>query len=251
MSKQVLKMRVVDWWQPDNEENFYNNYIVNLLKKKYDIEYSDNPDFLLYGPFGHEHARYNCVRIFYTGENVRPDYNLTDYAISFDYSVFEDRHIHAPLIFFNSYRSKDLQNTLKTRLHLANHKTKFCGFVASNSSHYTQMRDSFFEALCDYKQVDSGGRHKNNIGGNVDDKIEWLKYYKFNICFENGSYPGYLTEKLFDAFMSGCIPIYWGDTSLRCTKNNNTKQSAPYFTASSIATNKDSDTMGGGGGNPH
>ena len=254
MGKQVLKMRVVDWWEPDNEENFYKNYIVNLLSKKYDIEYSDNPDFLIYGPFGHEHVRYDCVRIFYTGENVRPDYNLTDYAISFDYAVFEDRHIHAPLIFFNNYRSKDLQNTLKTRLHLAKDKTKFCGFVVSNSSPFTEMRDSFFEALCDYKMVDSGGRHKNNIGGNIRrdsgvcDKIEWLKSYKFNICFENGSYPGYLTEKLFDAFMAGCVPIYWGDTSLRCKKNDNVAQTTPNFTANpTIALSKDSDTMGGGG----
>jgi len=87
----------------------------------------------------------------------------------------------------------------------------------------TRMRDRFFEILSAYKRVDSGGRWNNNIGGAIGDrynnfrasKCEWLQDYKFHICFENSSYPGYLTEKLFDAYAAGCIPIYWGDTSLR------------------------------------
>ena len=233
MTKQ-LKMKVVDWWQPDNEENFYNNYIVKKLKDKYDILYSDKPDFLIYSCFGYKHANYDCVRIFYTGENVRPDFNLADYAISFDYTICEDRHLRAPLPFFTQNKSKELQDVLNTRLHFAKNKTKFCGFVASNG-YLTQKRNKFFEALCGYKHVDSGGRYKNNIGGNVLCKMSWLQSYKFNICFENSSYPGYLTEKLFDAFISGCIPIYWGDTSLNCTKDNNISQ-ANNFTFNNTST---------------
>ena len=30
------------------------------------------------------------------------------------------------------------------------------------------------------------------------------------ICFENKSQPFYLTEKLLNAYLAGCIPIYWG-----------------------------------------
>jgi hypothetical protein len=31
------------------------------------------------------------------------------------------------------------------------------------------------------------------------------------ICYENvKDSPGYITEKIFDAFFSGCVPIYWG-----------------------------------------
>lgn len=52
-----------------------------------------------------------------------------------------------------------------------------------------------------------------------DSKNRWLKNYKFNICFENGSSPGYITEKLFQAYAGGCIPIYWGDISLRSGEN--------------------------------
>lgn len=42
------------------------------------------------------------------------------------------------------------------------------------------------------------------------DKIKILSQYKFNLCFENCIYPGYITEKIFDCFFSGTIPIYYG-----------------------------------------
>ena len=70
MQKQQVKMRVLDWWNKDCEENFYNNFFIQILQKKYDVVYSDKPDFIIYGPFGYEHLKYDCVRIFYTGENI-------------------------------------------------------------------------------------------------------------------------------------------------------------------------------------
>lgn len=44
----------------------------------------------------------------------------------------------------------------------------------------------------------------------VEDKISVLNKYKFNFCFENVRYPGYITEKIFDAMVANTIPIYWG-----------------------------------------
>ena len=47
--------------------------------------------------------------------------------------------------------------------------------------------------------------------GPIESKIETLKPYKFSICYENAKdIPGYITEKIFDSFFAGCIPIYWG-----------------------------------------
>ena len=38
-----------------------------------------------------------------------------------------------------------------------------------------------------------------------------MKNYKFAICFENSkNYNGWITEKIFHCFFSGCIPIYYG-----------------------------------------
>jgi alpha(1,3/1,4) fucosyltransferase len=47
--------------------------------------------------------------------------------------------------------------------------------------------------------------------GPVESKNETLKRYKFSICYENAkNIPGYITEKIFDCFFAGCVPIYWG-----------------------------------------
>lgn len=58
-------------------------------------------------------------------------------------------------------------------------------------------------------------RNSNNLYpsylGPVKSKIDTLKKYKFCICFENvANIPGYITEKIFDCMMAGCIPIYLG-----------------------------------------
>ncbi|MBX2995767.1 MAG: hypothetical protein KF681_13130 [Bdellovibrionaceae bacterium] len=47
--------------------------------------------------------------------------------------------------------------------------------------------------------------------GPVKSKFEVLSQYRFAICFENAEkIPGYITEKIFDCFSCGTIPIYWG-----------------------------------------
>ncbi|MGA9187256.1 MAG: glycosyltransferase family 10 [Methanosarcina sp.] len=42
-------------------------------------------------------------------------------------------------------------------------------------------------------------------------KREVLQKYKFAICYENArDISGYITEKIFDCFFAGCVPVYWG-----------------------------------------
>jgi alpha(1,3/1,4) fucosyltransferase len=51
--------------------------------------------------------------------------------------------------------------------------------------------------------------------GPVESKNDILKHYKFSICYENArDIPGYITEKIFDSFFAGCIPIYWGASNV-------------------------------------
>ncbi|MDX1809598.1 MAG: glycosyltransferase family 10 [Sulfurospirillaceae bacterium] len=51
--------------------------------------------------------------------------------------------------------------------------------------------------------------------GRIDSKREVLEKYKFSICYENArDIPGYITEKIFDCFFAGCIPIYWGANNI-------------------------------------
>lgn len=46
--------------------------------------------------------------------------------------------------------------------------------------------------------------------GRCKSKMRTSRDYYFALCIENYSMPGYITEKIFDAFFAGCIPIYFG-----------------------------------------
>jgi Glycosyltransferase family 10 (fucosyltransferase) C-term len=41
-------------------------------------------------------------------------------------------------------------------------------------------------------------------------KVSTLSTYRFALCFENTAFSGYVTEKIFDCFQAGCIPVYLG-----------------------------------------
>lgn len=215
--KKRIDIKIVDWWCSFDKKNFKNNSLIHILRKhlgyKFKFNFSNNPKYLLYNSFDDSHLDYDkdCVRIFYTGENIRTDWNLADYGIDYDLLDFDERHLCFPLYFL--YIS-DLKNAVKTHLLSNDKREKFCSFMVSNGS-ADKIRDKFFEKLCKYKKVDSGGRWKNNIGGAfIENKNAWLKNYKFNLCFENSSQKGYVTEKIIQAFAAGCVPIYWGDGSL-------------------------------------
>lgn len=201
----------------------YDNVIYRLLKEKYDVEVIDTKNkeernrvqYLFFSAFGNNYLEYKCVRIFVTGENLCPNFNLCDYAIGFEYMDFEDRYIRFPIYLWDRY-SKDYDLILKDRLELAGkepEKRKFCGMVVSNNNFADPMRENIFKAFSEYKKVDSGGKAFNNIGKpeGVEDKNEFLSHYKFSIACENSSYSGYCTEKLMQAFAAGNVPIYWGD----------------------------------------
>lgn len=46
--------------------------------------------------------------------------------------------------------------------------------------------------------------------GTVGEKKDVLRQYKFVFCFENTTFPGFVTEKIFDSMISGSIPVYYG-----------------------------------------
>ncbi|PAF43767.1 hypothetical protein BKH45_00425 [Helicobacter sp. 11S03491-1] len=216
--KPIIKLKILDWWRG---EKFEENYFVQKLSEKYHIVESQDPDYVLYSVFGYEHAKYDCIRIFFTGENICPDFNICDYGIGFNHLHFEDRYIRYPL--FLLYE-KDLQRAINKHHFtdkILKDKNKFCNYIYSHSNS-SRLREEFFDFLSLYKQVDSAGSYRNNIGGALpilkgdfsSSKYEFMKHYKFSIAFENSSTSGYITEKILQAFGAQTIPIYWGDTTI-------------------------------------
>ena len=103
-------------------------------------------------------------------------------------------------------------------------KTHFCSFVVSNGN--CKERNKIFEKISKYKKVDSAGILFNNTGSILPrnessqlHKFNFLKNRKFNICYENSSYPGYVTEKIFHSFFCKSIPIYWGSPTVELDFN--------------------------------
>ncbi|WP_246329888.1 glycosyltransferase family 10 domain-containing protein [Geomonas limicola] len=47
--------------------------------------------------------------------------------------------------------------------------------------------------------------------GIAQEKLPVVSRYRFSLCFENvRDIPGYITEKIFDCFFAGCVPVYLG-----------------------------------------
>ena len=57
--------------------------------------------------------------------------------------------------------------------------------------------------------------HYSSYRGEITLKRMILEQYKFSICYENvRDIPGYITEKIFDCFFAGCVPIYLGASNV-------------------------------------
>lgn len=215
-----LKINFVDFpFDFDPENNFFSG----LLKSKYVLELSDSPEILFFGNYGQKHLKYDCLKVFYSSENVRPDYRFCDFSFSFDYSNFP-KNCRLPLFILHGNledltRKEDLESVKKE-------KTRFCNFVYSNEK--GAERNEFFRLLNAYKKIDSPGKVFNNMPSEVagerydyETKKKFLSKYKFTIAFENESYPGYTTEKIFHPMQVGSIPVYFGNP--RIGEDFNTK----------------------------
>ncbi|MGL2340508.1 glycosyltransferase family 10 domain-containing protein, partial [Helicobacter pylori] len=244
-----LKIAVANWWGDEEVEEFKKNILYFILIQRYTITLHRNPnepsDLVFGSPIGSARkilSYKNTKRVFYTGENEVPNFNLFDYAIGFDELDFNNRYLRMPLYYDKLHHKAESVNdttapyklkpdslyTLKKPTHhfKENHphlcalinnesdplKRGFASFVASNPN--APKRNAFYEALNSIEPVTGGGAVKNTLGYNVKNKSEFLSQYKFNLCFENSQGYGYVTEKIIDAYFSHTIPIYWGSPSV-------------------------------------
>jgi hypothetical protein len=224
----------------DTNEHIAQFFYYNLLKR-YDIEIdNEKPDFLIFGDenFGTDNKNFHkkdCIKIFFTGENRRPENYDCHYGITFDHN-FNSWHYRLPLFIVYMWSLEHIHKTeYKYNYILSPHvkpKTDFCSFVVSNPS--CPERNAFFEKLNAIKPVDSAGQFMNNTGIKLEGeqaKIDFLSSRKFNICFESGKFPGYVTEKILHAFYAGTVPIYWGSPTVTVDFNSGAFINAHRFSS--------------------
>jgi len=104
---------------------------------------------------------------------------------------------------------------------------KLCTLVSSDlkGSGERELYSRRKEAIAYFEQVkeigfEFYGRRWNpalysSYRGEIPDKLEVMKNYRFCICYENTQETqGYITEKIFDCFAAGVVPIYWGASNV-------------------------------------
>lgn len=162
--------------------------------------------------YGHARKQHHLSKdefnIWYTPENLRPpldeNFNL---FFSHDLDNFGGRNIYLP--FWVTKLGIDLESAgaeqallTKARSIGAENRFGVCAVISNPEP----IRMAFISELRKHVQVDVYGA----FGMPILSKTEVLSKYLFNICFENDLYPGYLTEKVFEAWTNGCIPIWRG-----------------------------------------
>jgi hypothetical protein len=161
----------------------------------------------------------SALRVWFTGENVRPPLEGADVTLSFDRT--EGNNFRVPLwwllfpIEHETFRGPlpdvsrlgiepKLSDALKGRPVTQAAPRKFAvGFFSNREPHRARL----VEALAAVGQVDVYG---SMSGRRVASKYPMASEYAFMVCPENDLYPGYVTEKAVEAWACGAIPLYFG-----------------------------------------
>lgn len=229
-----IKIQFTDTWDACID------FFLDLLSNRYDVEVTNDAEFLLFCDenFGSNNlniSKNDITKVLFTGENRRPENYDCHYAISFDHN-FNPWHYRLPLYVvdmwaievFHKISSRPYGYLFQKHETFAKDKSEFCAFVHRNSNN--PIRNNFFKKLNSIKQVNSAGKLYNNTGidlPDVESKINYFSKHKFSLCFENSSYPGYVTEKILHGFYGNTIPIYWGSRTI--VKDFNPSSFINYF----------------------
>ena len=227
----------LDFWPGFNRNsNWFNLLFLDYFNGK-ELNFNSDPkdaDIILFSCFGimhRQHLQTKAIKIFFTGENQRsPEY--CDYSLSFDFNSNNGKNLRLPLWYLyinwwnipNFEHSKIMKNDLFKEWDAEEviSRENFCSIIISN---FVQNRIDVARKMNEIKLVHGyGSVFGNYFSGN---KIDLIKKYKYNICFENTIQEGYVTEKLLEAKIAGCIPIYYGHPTV--SKDFNEESFINYY----------------------
>jgi alpha(1,3/1,4) fucosyltransferase len=220
-----MRVQFLDFWPNFNTND---NVILDHIRRYHNTEVvTRDPELIVCSIFGTASLKINTPKILVIGECVSSEhYTLNQPGLIM---VLTTTRINNPIAYHYPWGNW---------FHRINHiyeqrnpvKTHFCAFVVSNPR--AKFRNHLFCAMNKYKRVDSAGSAFNNVGyrapGAINDSwphganrdfINWLSRYKFYICCENQAYPGYHTEKIMNAYLANCVPIYWGAETIKDIHN--------------------------------
>ena len=166
------------------------------------------------------------VNIFYTGENIhaprfeahlkRYESQHYDFSMGFDFH-HKGNYMRLPLWVLWCFPPEADRKVVEDIVETMNHpnvedRKEFCCMVCSHDE--SGVRGRMMDAIERVGHVSSAGRFRYNTDALQrnfnDDKVAFMRQYRFVICPENADAEGYVTEKIFDSILAGCIPIYTG-----------------------------------------
>jgi hypothetical protein len=174
-------------------------------------------------------------RIFFNGENSNSNLlgcdiwrdhlkNKVDLALGFNEEILmHNNYMRFPfwILYLVPYDAtlEDVNNLIAQYNSIGNRnnvRNKFAVQISRND--ISGIRGEMINSVKQIEQVTCAGEFANNTNELLEkynnNKVEYLKEFKFNICAENSNSYGYVTEKLFESIQAGCIPIYWGSDNL-------------------------------------
>ena len=178
-----------------------------------------------------ERARHQRpLRLFHTFENLRHNHHAADYALSFDLGVNSKRHLRHPYwMEMMDWSHEGINGNTNPRfgalLTIARLQSPLGSAYLERAqralfftSHLREPRATLLHALERIIPVNKFGPYFDH---NIPDhhqsgftKLELLQMVAFNLCPENGMFPGYYTEKIPEAFFAGTLPITWCDSNV-------------------------------------
>jgi hypothetical protein len=157
---------------------------------------------------------------WFTGENVRPPVGDWDGLFSFDLDSLDGRNAYIPLWFetvralnCSTYSFSKASMTIADALSPRGDQEdgERPGFMCAFIGNMTRWRE---QALSTFSKIGAVDVYGPSSGRPVPDKFVVASRYRYILCFENDLYPGYVTEKPFEAWASGATPVWWGSDPL-------------------------------------
>ena len=159
-------------------------------------------------------------KVFWTGENL-DRYHKYKKKLPVALSLgFEDKdssdYLRFPIWLLYLFSPKDTAEDIRKKIYSITEqkylKTEFATLVARHDPGH--LRQEIVSKLSELAPVSSAGAFMHNDDRlwkvYQNNKIQYLSQFRFSICPENSDASGYVTEKLFEAFLARAIPIYWG-----------------------------------------
>jgi hypothetical protein len=171
-------------------------------------------------------SKINCKKIAFTGES----YDIVATTPGCDAYIGFDREEDMPLgmmalrfplyaLYHQDYLDKYGCSTFEELRHMfIREKINKISAVVSNPSNY--LRNSVIQTLVENNLCDSGGKVGNTVG-EVGDKLEFSSRYVVGMAFENLPKKSYITEKIYEVFVVGSIPFYYGADNITDEFNPN------------------------------